>query len=70
MRALGGAETVILELDNDGSDQHFANGFRTTLEIVELPGNFFLKRGVLNLRAEDVPTVAQLLLREPDGPRD
>ena len=68
--ALGGAEAVILELSDDGSDQRFADGFRTTLEIAELLGNFFLKRGILNVRAEDVPTVAQLLLREPDGPRD
>ena len=68
--ALGGAEAVILELSDDGSDQRFANGFRTTLEIAELLGNFFLERGILNVRAEDVPTVAQSLLREPDGLRD
>ena len=45
--ALGGAEAAILELSNDGSDQRFANGFRTTLEIAELLGNFFLERDVL-----------------------
>ena len=70
VRALGGAEAVILELGNDGSDQRFAGGFRTTLEIAGLLGDFFLERDVLNVRAEDVPTVTQLLLREPDGPRD
>ena len=70
MCALGGAEAVILELGNDGSDQRFADGFRTTLEIAELLGDVFLERDVLGVRAEDVPTVAQLLLREPDGPRD
>ena len=68
--ALGGAEAAILELGNDGSDQRLANGFRTTLEIAGLLGDFFLERDVLNVRTEDVPTVAQLLLREPDGPRD
>ena len=68
--ALGGAEAVIFELGNDGSDQRFANGFRTTLEIAELLGNFFLERGILNVCAEYVPTVAQSLLREPDGLRD
>ena len=46
-RALGGAEAAILELGNDGSDQRFADGFRTTLEIAELLGNFFLERDVL-----------------------
>ena len=70
MRALGGAEAVILGLGDDGSDQRFADGFRTTLGIAELLGDFFLERDVLNVRAEDVPTVAQLFLREPDGPRD
>ena len=70
MCALGGAEAAILELSNDGSDQRFANGFKTTSEIAELLGNFFLERGILNVRAEDVPTVAQSLLREPDGLRD
>ena len=70
MRALGGAEAVILELGNDGSGQRFADGFRTTLEIAELLSDFFLERDVLNVRVEDIPTVAQLLLHEPDGPRD
>ena len=47
MCALGGAEAAILELSNDGSDQRFANGFKTTSEIAELLGNFFLERDVL-----------------------
>ena len=53
--ALGETEAVILELGNDGSDQRIAAGFRTTLEIAEPLANFFLERGVLNVRAEDVP---------------